>query len=95
MSNWYEDAKRGKKPKKEEYDWKSMKSKWIPVESSFVSHAAYWEPLGFFEIKLKSGKQYLFKKVPKDVFDKFMSAKSKGKFLNEHIFGGKYKYESS
>ena len=59
--------------------------KWIPVESSFISHVAYYEPLKMFEIKLMNGQTYSFSGVPKNTFNRFMKAKSKGEFFNKVI----------
>lgn len=96
--NWYKKAlKEYEKVKEGEYyltDWPSRKidlepydypSKWMPVESSFISHVAYFEPLGIFEIKTKDGQEYSFKGVPEKVFKQFMNAKSKGEFFNKVI----------
>jgi hypothetical protein len=61
------------------------KSKWIPVDSSFIKSVAYYEPLGMFEVLLESGREYSFADVPKKTFDAFMQATSKGRFFNEVI----------
>jgi hypothetical protein len=39
-----------------------------------------------------SGAKYLYKNVPASVYEAFMKAKSKGRFLNETIKSG-YKFE--
>jgi len=59
--------------------------KWIPVDSSFISHVAYFAPLSIFEVKLKDGNEYSFKGVPKKVFQAFVKSSSKGEFFNRVI----------
>lgn len=68
------------------------KNKWIPVESSFISHASYYAPLKMLEIKLKDGNTYSFTGVPKKTFTQFMKAKSKGDFFNR-VIKPRYKQE--
>ena len=74
----------------EEFD-EVTQSKWQDIESSFISGVSYFEPLRLLEIKMKSGKEYIFSDVPKSIFKKFMESSSKGKFFNEII---KKKYKS-
>lgn len=98
--NWYKKAiKEYEKTKDGEWylaDWKPKEEidkdkhqlppdKWIPVESSFISYVAYYEPLKMLEIKTKDGHEYGFSGVPKQVFNRFMKAKSKGEFFNKVI----------
>ncbi len=59
--------------------------KWIPVESSWLSDIAYYEPLGMLEFRLKNGKEYGFANVPASIFTGLMTAKSKGQFYNNKI----------
>ena len=59
--------------------------KWVDVDSSFISKAAYYEPLGMFEMKMKNGKEYSFAGVPKQVYDDFLASPSKGTFFNKVI----------
>ena len=84
---WYKIAKELSDADFEEI----TKSKWIPVDSSFINSVSYFDGLKMFEIKLKNGTEYSFKNVPRKVFERFMAAKSKGKFFNEVI---KEKYGS-
>lgn len=58
------------------------KSKWISVDSSFIEAIAYYEPLELLEVLLKNGRQYSFVDIPKDTFNDFFKAPSKGKFFN-------------
>lgn len=94
--NWYKNAlKELKDPKDFLVDWpkenrKDIKDyippeRWIPVESSFITHISYHEGLKILEIKTKDGKVYGFNNVPLKVFKKFMKAKSKGEFFNRVI----------
>ena len=62
------------------------RDKWINVDSSFISKVAYYEPLEMFEIKMKNvNREYSFTGVPKEVFEAFMEADSKGTFFNKEI----------
>ena len=43
-------------------------------------------------IVYKSGSVYLFKDVPREIYDDFLKAESKGKFMNS-VIKPNYKYE--
>lgn len=60
-------------------------SKWVPINSSFIDSAAYFEPLEILEIQLKNGQQYSYRDVPKIIYDDFMKSKSKGQYFNHNI----------
>lgn len=77
--NWYKIAK------EEEDDLSWVEDKWKPVKSSWITDVAYYEPMGFFEVRLKNGQEYTFKDVPKKIYQDFMDAKSKGEFFNRII----------
>ena len=90
MENWYKIAKKeiNQIVLTEDInneDYLPDKPKWKPVNSSWISDVAYYEPLGMFEVKLKNGSEYSFSNVPKSVYNEFMDSKSKGKFLNRVI----------
>lgn len=80
--NWYKKAQGNV-----EVDY--FADKWQNVDSSFIEKVAYYEPLGMFEIRLKNGREYSYKDVPKEVYDAFMDAarqgESLGKFFNSRI----------
>lgn len=82
--NWYKKARKEDKIGEliEELD---REDKWTSVESSFITHVAYYEPLGMLELKMKNNITYPFVDVPKEVYDGFMSAPSKGKYFNDVI----------
>lgn len=82
--NWYKRAI-------SEKDKDFADSKWMLVDSTWISYIAYYEPLGMFEVKLSNGQEYSFKDVPAKTFQSFMDSKSKGRFFNEVI---KKKYKS-
>jgi len=77
--NWYKAAKKKKNTKD------VHPTDWVHVDSSFISAVAYNEDLGFLEVRMKSGRDYLFDGVPKKTYDAFMDADSKGRFFNEVI----------
>ena len=95
QNHWYIVAKKHNESSEEHDDmgWdigksddkkEPAKSKWIQVDSSFIEAVAYTESLEYFEVKLKKGgSKYLFQNVPKEVFDDFMKAPSKGVAFNK------------
>lgn len=86
MLNWYEKSKKIATSEMSIKDIEEIsQSKWIPVESSFITDVAYYEPLGMFEIKLKDGHEYSYAGIPKDIFDEFMGSESKGRFYSKVI----------
>lgn len=56
---------------------------WQPTESSVMTHVHHDGQT--MHVRYKSGKEYAHAGVPKTVFNAFMVAPSKGKFLNQHI----------
>ena len=83
---WY---KKAKQLSQEDFD-EIVKDRWIPVESSFIEAATYYEPLNILEIKMKNGREYQFNNVPPNIFEAFMKSNSKGRFFNE-VIKEKYK----
>lgn len=45
----------------------------------------------FLKVIFTNGREYLYEEVPVDVYEKFLVADSKGKYLHENIIG-KYNY---
>ena len=45
----------------------------------------------FLKVIFTNGREYLYEDVPADVYEKFLVADSKGKYLHENIIG-KYNY---
>lgn len=45
----------------------------------------------FLKVIFTNGREYLYEEVPADVYEKFLVADSKGKYLHENIIG-KYNY---
>ena len=45
----------------------------------------------FLKVIFTNGREYLYEDVPADVYEKFLMADSKGKYLHENIIG-KYNY---
>ena len=45
----------------------------------------------FLKVIFTNGREYLYEEVPADVYEKFLMADSKGKYLHENIIG-KYNY---
>jgi len=77
--NWY------KKAQALDDDLDIAQDKWIPVNSSWMTHVAYYEPMGYLEFKLRNGKEYTFVGVPKKIYSDFMKSRSKGEFFNRII----------
>lgn len=45
----------------------------------------------FLKVIFTNGREYLYEEVPAEVYEKFLVADSKGKYLHENIIG-KYNY---
>ena len=63
----------------------------IPVVSSNVASGGYDPMTHTLEVEFNSGSVYQYFDVPQGVYDAFMSAESKGGFLNSDI-KGVYRY---
>jgi hypothetical protein len=59
----------------------------IPVTSSTISSVYYDPRTQTLEVEFHSGAVYQYFDVPQSVYDAFMSAESKGVFLNSNIKG--------
>lgn len=66
--------------------------KWKLVESSNIVAIGYDEDERQLHIQFKSGLEYVYHDVPTEVWQEFLVAPSKGKYLNERI-KGVYAYE--
>jgi len=61
---------------------------WTPIDSSFIHEVSYNENTKILRVKIRSQgtiKTYKFINVPKNVYDNFMAAPSKGNFFNNII----------
>jgi len=65
--------------------------KWQPVASSNIDSIAYDDEQSELHVKFNSGAEYVYLGVSASVFDSFMDAPSKGRYLNEAI-KGRYEY---
>lgn len=59
----------------------------ISVDSSYIAAIGHDEGSEDLHVEMKSGKTYTYRGVPKAIFDEFLSAPSKGRFLNDRIKG--------
>ena len=57
----------------------------IPVDSSNIAEVGYEDTTMVLEILFHNGNIYQYFDVPQSVYEEFMSADSKGKFLNANI----------
>jgi hypothetical protein len=65
-----------------------------PVESSSIATIGYDPETKILEIEFKkSGERYRYFEVPADAYDAFMSAPSKGTYLNQQFKKVGYRYE--
>ena len=60
---------------------------WQCRDSSQVAEYGYDPDRRLLVIEFKSGGVYEYRGVPFDVFEGFIDAPSKGKFINQHIKG--------
>ena len=58
-----------------------------PVSSSNVASIGYDVASQTLEVEFNNGRVYQYLDVPQPVYEAFMQANSKGKFLNQHIKG--------
>lgn len=64
---------------------------WQEVSSSNVAAIAYDPDASELYVRFHSGAEYVYLAVPASVYDGFMEAPSKGRYLNDAI-KGKYEY---
>jgi len=57
----------------------------VVVKSSNIHSLEYIPEEKELTIEFNSGGVYVYRKVPKDVYDSFLEADSKGKFFFKHI----------
>lgn len=62
------------------------------VKSSTIASAGYLTSGGTLEIEFHTGAAYRYRRVPKEVFDALIAARSKGRFFGSEI-RGKYPFE--
>lgn len=67
-----------------------IKLDWVDVESSNIKRIAYDELNENLYVKYNQGTEYRYLKVPKNIYEDFKNAPSKGSFMNSMI---KNKYE--
>ena len=63
----------------------------IKVESSNINKIGYGMNEDLY-VEYKTGNTYKYKNVPHKLFEEFVKAESKGRFMNENI-KGKFDYE--
>lgn len=57
----------------------------IYVDSSNVDQIGYEEYEGEAHVIFKSGRHYIYSEVTRDVWERFLDASSKGRFVNEEF----------
>lgn len=85
MENWYQNFLTASSAIDSIDDFSLYKDPWVQVVSSFIDAVAYFETAKVLEIKMKNGKRYPFFGVPKDVYEAFLAAPSKGNFFTKVI----------
>ena len=63
------------------------KIEWKLVESSNIAAIGYDEETKELHVQFNSGSEYVYQDVPAGVYQDFLDADSKGKYLNEYIKG--------
>ena len=76
-NDWYN------KHKAIELTKKAGKMDWQDIDSSFIQAVAYEDDLRAFHVRLKGGKEFSYKQVPRKVYDNLLAAESKGRVFNE------------
>ena len=57
----------------------------IEVDSSFIHAIEYDEEMQWLEVEMRFGGTYLYRCVPKNVFEGLMESSSKGQYFNRYI----------
>lgn len=65
----------------------------IKVNSSAINEVKYDIENEALQVEFSNKNKYIYKEVPKHVFNGIADSDSKGKFINKYIIG-KYKYEA-
>ena len=68
-----------------------MVVEWTAVESSNISMVGYDDENSQLHVRFNSGAEYAYNEVPPAVYQEFLDAESKGRYLNERI-KGRYGY---
>lgn len=63
-----------------------MPTEWHDVVSSFIEAIGYNENTLQLYVKMTNG-MYIYDYVPRGIFERFLAAPSKGKFLHDRIKG--------
>ena len=64
----------------------------IQVTSKNIKSVGYDSQSKTLQVEFLTGSIYEYYDVPNDVFDKFITAESKGTFFHKYIKNGGYKY---
>lgn len=68
-----------------------MSITWQLVESTNITAIGYDEKMNQLHVQFNSGAEYVYNEVPPAVYQEFLDAESKGRYLNERI-KGRYEY---
>lgn len=66
---------------------------WTKVQSSNIDFINYNEPSKTLYIKFVSGSIYMYYGIPKNLWDRFKTAPSKGKFFFRNIRSKPFKFK--
>ena len=55
------------------------------VDSSNIAAIGYDRELSELFVQYKNGMTYKYKEVPANIYERFLKAESKGKFMNEEV----------
>jgi len=68
-----------------------MTVEWSAVLSTNIDMIGYDEENSELHVRFNSGAEYVYNEVPPAVYQEFLDAESKGRYLNERI-KGRYDY---
>jgi hypothetical protein len=57
----------------------------VDLQSTSLNAATYQDQSAFLELEFRSGAIYRYLGVPERVYQKLLSAESKGRYFNQHI----------
>ena len=57
------------------------------VSSSVIAAVEYDDERGTLEVEFRNGRRYVYRRVPRRVYEELLVAPSKGRFFNDRIRG--------
>jgi KTSC domain len=59
----------------------------LKISSSVIAAVEYDEERETLDVEFRNGRRYVYRRVPRQVYDELLAAPSKGQFFNDRIRG--------